>query len=186
MNDGNAFAEAKKKENIIEYVLLVWQMEDLVRATKFDLEALKAFVFSGDESEEETQVYFEWLKSIHQSMKSRQIEKKGHIYELDEIMAELSLLHNSLQGIFNDTKYIESHKIAAPNIAAFKVKSSESFSSDIEVCITALYGLLSLRMKKAEISEETQGAMQTFSNMLGLLADRYNKMKKGELQPGLN
>jgi hypothetical protein len=39
-----------------------------------------------------------------------------------------------------------------------------------------------LKLKKAEISEATKVAMNSFSTLIALLVDRYNKLMKGELQ----
>ncbi|MFY8136453.1 MAG: DUF4924 family protein, partial [Flavobacteriales bacterium] len=35
-----SLASQKKQQNIAEYILFVWQMEDLVRAMYFDMEAI--------------------------------------------------------------------------------------------------------------------------------------------------
>ena len=37
-------AEEKKKENIAEYILFIWQMQDLVRAANFKKESFKEFL----------------------------------------------------------------------------------------------------------------------------------------------
>jgi hypothetical protein len=34
-------ANQKRKENIAEYLLYMWQVEDLIRANHFDLEAIR-------------------------------------------------------------------------------------------------------------------------------------------------
>jgi hypothetical protein len=39
-------ATQKKKENIAEYVLYMWQIEDIIRAYKFDIEAIKANIIA--------------------------------------------------------------------------------------------------------------------------------------------
>jgi hypothetical protein len=52
--------------------------------------------------------------------------------------------------------------------------------------MTALYGLLVLRLKKEPVSDETVSAIQTFSQLLARLSDHYKKMKTGELNFSLN
>lgn len=39
-------AEIKYKENIAEYILYLWQMQDLLRAVQFDVDALDGFIRS--------------------------------------------------------------------------------------------------------------------------------------------
>jgi hypothetical protein len=56
----------------------------------------------------------------------------------------------------------------------------------VEACLTALYGLLVLRLRKAEISPETEEAMEIFGKLMGRLAGEYRKMKTGEMKVSLN
>ena len=48
-------AAIKKESHIVEYVLYVWQMEDVARAAKFDIGALRS-MFAGQEDED-----LEWV-----------------------------------------------------------------------------------------------------------------------------
>ena len=43
----------KERENIAEYILYMWQMEDLVRGNNMDLSKVLSSIFIGKESEEE-------------------------------------------------------------------------------------------------------------------------------------
>ena len=62
------------------------------------------------------------------------------------------------------------------------IKSGGEAHNEIEACLIGLYGFLMLKLKQAEISEATKSAMNSFSNLIALLVDRYNKLMKGELQ----
>ena len=62
-------AREKKKKNIAEYVLYMWQLEDLIRAYNFDIQALEKEVFevfSGDESLR--QEFYTWYGDLIQMM----------------------------------------------------------------------------------------------------------------------
>ena len=39
-------ARQKRKENIAEYLLYMWQVEDLIRANKFDMDSINRTVFA--------------------------------------------------------------------------------------------------------------------------------------------
>jgi flagellin-specific chaperone FliS len=95
-------------------------------------------------------------------------------------------LHNTLLNVIKDKKYTELFEEAQPNMAAYLQKAGGSTSNDVETCLTALYGLLVLRLKKADISEETEKAMETFSRLMAYLSQKYKAMKKGEMNFNLN
>lgn len=40
-------AQQKRKENIAEYLLYMWQVEDLIRAYNFDIDKIEANIISG-------------------------------------------------------------------------------------------------------------------------------------------
>ena len=47
-------ARQKRKENICEYLLYMWQVEDLIRANHFDMEEIRRNVLSRYQQPEET------------------------------------------------------------------------------------------------------------------------------------
>jgi hypothetical protein len=101
-------------------------------------------------------------------------------------MFELNYLHNTLIGVVKDKAYLDAYKLAQPNIKDYISRSDGKIANDIEVCLTALYGLLVLRLKKEPISDETKEAIGTFSNLLARLSHHYKLMKKGEMNFALN
>ncbi|MEZ4799050.1 MAG: DUF4924 family protein [Flavobacteriales bacterium] len=181
-----SLATQKKSENIVEYVLFIWQMEDLVRAMYFDIDAISEFVRGFTPSEETAQEELAWFKNLIKSMKSERVEQRGHVSEIHELIFELNYLHNTLLQVIKDNAYIEAYNLAQPNIKEYQQKTDGKTTNDVELCLTALYGLLVLRLKKEVISNETQEAIQTFSNLMARLSAHYKKMKTGELNFSLN
>lgn len=176
-------ADNKRQENIIEFLLYVWQMEDLVRATGFNQEIIGSILssqFEGDQLISEGQ----WFTELARQMKSQKLEKVGHVGEVHELMTELVFLHNSLLNVFQDKDYIRAFENAKPDLAVFVERSNQKYGSEIEPGLVALYGLLTLRLKQVEVSQGTEESMEKFKKMFAYLADRYKKMKNGEL--GLN
>ena len=51
-----------------------------------------------------------------------------------------------------------------------------------KTCFEALYGILLLRLQKKEISQGTAKAIEAISSFLSLLANYYDKERKGELK----
>lgn len=100
---------------------------------------------------------------------------------MEELLVELNYLHHTLTNLIRDEAYTKAFEKAEPNINEFLKKSENPQMNAIEAAVTAMYGLLVLRLKGKEISEDTMSAMKTFQHFLALLADRY-KNAKGRAQ----
>lgn len=179
-------AEKKYSENIAEYIIYMWQMQDLLRAVNMDVESLDDFLRSFLPTEEKIQEEKKWFEGLAKSMKRSGAEEKGNVEEVQEVISELNLLHTTLNTLLRDNEYIAANERAKENLDAYRERSNGKALSEVEAYLTALYGLLMLRLRKQEISEETKGAIQTFSEVMALLAFQYNKMKKGESVQHLN
>jgi hypothetical protein len=179
-------AAQKKEENIVEYLLYVWQMQDLLRAADFELAAVRAFLSNDPAADLDLEAELEWFANLGKAIKNAGVQKAGHIPETQEILIELNYLHGTLIDLLKDEKYSEAFKKAQPSLDEFLKRSGNQHMNPIEAGMTALYGLLVLRLQGKEVSQETMGAMKHFQQFLALLAVRYKQMKKGELNQQLN
>jgi chaperonin cofactor prefoldin len=174
-------AEQKKEENIAEYILYMWQMEDMIRAQDCDPEKVEQKIvdqFPEESKEEERR----WFLDLTERMKQEGITESGHLSDLQETLSELQYLHNTLLNIIKDQNYARYFEEAQKHLEEFKERTAGTVRTDIEACLHGLYGLLMLRMKQEKVSKETEEAMQTFSNVLAYLSQQYKKMKNGEFQ----
>ena len=110
------------------------------------------------------------------------ISDKGHLSLNMKHLEELNNLHNSLLTTIQDVKYQETYLEAKDSINNFIIKSGGESQNEIHACLSGLYGFLLLKLKKAEISAATKEAMNSFSKLLAILVDNYNKLQKGELE----
>jgi hypothetical protein len=179
-------AEQKLRQNIAEYIIYLWQMEDLVRALYFDLDTLDNFIRTFTPDEKSFAEEKKWFEELMYTMKREGVEQKGHISEVHEVIFELNYLHNTLTNVMRDKTYLELYRNAQPNIAEYLTHSDGKSTHDVEVCLTALYGMLLLRLRKETISEQTQEAMQSFASLMARLAHHYKLMKQGETNFSLN
>ena len=86
-------AKQKRRENIAEYVLYMWQLEDLIRAYNFDIDAMtQGFSLSPLELPKVKQ----WYRDMADAMKAEGIHKKGHLMQLKELVQDLSTLNIKL------------------------------------------------------------------------------------------
>lgn len=182
-------AEQKKKENIAEYILYMWQMEDLVRGSELAIERVMTKIFPEyDPSDEMVAEYRGWFLDIIEEMKDSGLEKQGHLQTVKRHISMLSELHQSLITAYQDKEYIDLYKKAVEDIRLLKSKSGSQSLSDVEVCLTGLYGLLLLRIQKASISEETMQAMNRIGKVMAHLSESFKRYQSGELSfpPELN
>jgi len=176
-------AEQKKNENICEYILYIWQMEDLLRSVSLDADAL--FSKFGFEDDEGSEAEKNWFRNLAKQMKTEKLEKTGHLSEIHTILTELFLLHDTLIGIIKDKTYLAAHKNSEGFLKTLMKKASGQ-QNPIEHILIALYGLLILRLQKKQIHSETEKAMNSFSQQIALLSSKYREMKNGELNSSKN
>ena len=175
-------AQQKKSENIAEYILYMYQVEDIIRAFKFDIDSILAnYVEPQLPDSSFMNQYSAWYTSLIQQMKSQKIEKTGHLMDTQEIMIELSYLHNTLLNMTKDEKYIALFDVAAKNIDELKAKSDLKEKNHVEIAFHGMYMKLLLKLQKKEISAETEEAFDSMRIMLAYLGRGYHKMKAGDL-----
>jgi hypothetical protein len=176
-------AQEKRKSNIAEYVLYMWQVEDLIRAYHFDMDLIEEYIISRFKQPEKVRKEIRnWYANIIVMMHEEGIHDKGHLSFVKEIVSQMNDLHLKLLYQNNDGKYLSLFHLARINIHDFKSKLPDSNTNDIETCFDGLYGLLLLRLKGMEINRETETAMETFSSLLAMLALRFKQIEEGELE----
>ena len=173
-------AREKKKNNIAEYILYMWQLEDMLRALDLDIERVDRHIVSGFQVDDETAIEIhEWYDNLIAMMKKEKVVQKGHIQPLINTMNELTELHFYLLHEIHDPRYRQLVTMAAGNLVEFRRKAGvDDTVSDVELAMNALYGHLMLRLQKKQINPETTAAMETFSKMIAYLSDRYKNMEE--------
>ncbi len=175
-------AQQKLQENIAEYILYMYQIEDVIRAYNFDMEEIiEHYVRPQLPDESFLGQYREWYQRIINELKANKLEKTGHMPSLNEVLVELSYLHTTLLTATKDPKYLGIFEVASKNIEEFKQKSNLKDKNEIEIAFHAMYMKLLLRLQKKEISAETEEAFDSMRIMLAYLSRGYHKMKSGDL-----
>jgi len=169
-------AEEKRKENIVEYIIYIRQIQDIIRSTGFDITILEKVIINQYDISEKLKVKIrDWYSDLIISMKQEGLEKSGDFKFIQDLIDDLNIIHLNLLEDSTDYKHKELFRWAKPNIDEFRTLSRMQNQNDINVCIDALHSLLLLRIKKEKISDETMQAMQTFSNLLANLALKYRE-----------
>jgi SMC interacting uncharacterized protein involved in chromosome segregation len=84
-----------------------------------------------------------------------------------------------LISITNDEKYKNLCEQSKSFLEEFKQKANMVQRHDVEVLLHAMYMKLQLKVRKQEISPETEEAMDYMRIQLAYLSREYNKMRSG-------
>ncbi len=176
-------AKLKKETNIIEYVLYMFQIEDIIRSLKFNLELIDQHIVQQFEQSDEVKLQIKhWYAGLIEQMKSQGIEKAGHLESLKETISGLNVLHTTLLTTIQDKKYQEMYEeVKTAMQELVKRSGSRGTNNEIEIALNGLYGLLVLRLKKENVGAETAEEMAKISTMLAHLNHQYFQMKMGKL-----
>lgn len=178
-------AQKLKKENIVEYLLYMWQVEDLLRACRLNMDMVSETLIAPQQlSDEQKKSLSEWAESLIDMMKQENIQEKGHLQINKNIIIDLSDLHHRILSAKKDAGYAAKFYHILPFIVQLRSKQTDPGLCDIEICFNFLYGIMLLKMNKVSISDETLQAQEEISKFMVLLARNYHKDRKGELDTG--
>jgi len=169
-------AEQKRKENIAEYLIYMYQVEDMIRANKLDLDSIEQTLISKfDVPYGVKRDMREWYKSLITMMRDEQKETAGHLAILENLSDQMHEMHHEIIKKGVDSAYKEVYEKAKMNIEALRMRSGHSKDNDIQVALNGLYGLLILRLKKSPITDDTLKAFDTIKELIAELSSRYNE-----------
>lgn len=171
-----------KTENIVGYLLYMWQVEDIIRANSLDVDKIdELYISRFGLANEQRHAMRQWYSDLVEMMRSEDVAKSGHLQINKNIIILLKDLHTELLKSSKHPFYSAAYYKVLPFIVEIRNKSNGKDKSEIENCFDAIYGLTTMRMKKVEISAETLSAVGEITRFLGMLADYYKKDIAGEL-----
>lgn len=176
-------AQQLKAKNIAEYLIYMWQVEDMIRANGCDMEKIKKNIVDSYPLTEEQKVELtQWYIDLIEMMRRENVMEKGHLQINKNIITWLTDLHLQLLRSSKFPYYSAAYYKALPYIVELRAKGVNKEEPELETCFEALYGILLLKLQKKEISEETKKAQQAISGLLAMLSNYYIEDKKGELE----
>jgi hypothetical protein len=172
-------AKGKKNENIAEYLLYMWQIEDLIRACALDIERIQQNIIDQYEQPENVKAEIRtWYESLIEMMKLENVSEKGHLQLNQNVIIELTDLHLRLMDSPKEQYYTMAYRKVLPLILELRAKPGGDSFGEMETCLNLLYGVLMLRLQKKEITAETNLATQLISEFVRLLATKYKQDKE--------
>ena len=144
-----------KKNNIAEYILYLWQIEDYLRAFPEQAEANQE------------------LHDLSDMMHQENIMESGHLQLANNALSELEDLHNDL--LDQEATYRAAMLRLTPALNLLKAKTDRPTMSDVEACLILLYQVMFLRLKKSPISSETEQVQKQATQLLQYLSKTYKE-----------
>ena len=175
-------AKKLKKENISEYLLYMWQVEDLIRANNLDIDKIQEQIIDRFEvSDDIKKEIRDWHEGLIEMMQREDIKENGHLVINNNVIRELTDLHIRLLNSPKESQYSSVYYKTLPFIVELRSKTDNKDIPEIENCFAALYGFLLMRLQQKEISGETQAAITQISSLLRQLSIKYNEEREGTL-----
>jgi len=152
----------------------MWQVENIIRACKFDITKIEQTVINHlGLNENEKALAKDWYLDLIKEMNLQGLEQGGHRSDIMETVAELSLLHTTLLKTFEDQKYSILYNNSRGDISDLMMKQKE-VKNEVEACFNGLYGMWMLKISKKEISAQTQQSIDKIGKFMVQLAQNYH------------
>ena len=168
-------SEELRKKSIAEYLLYMWQIEDIIRAYGCSLPVIKKnyvdrFDFTPEQREEE----LDWFGNLIRMMNEEGKREGGHLNINKVILKDVIDLHGMLLQSTKFPIYNAEYYKVLPFIVELRQRGDKDLN-EIETCLDALYGVMMLRLQKKKITPETERAIKEITVFIGLLSDYYIK-----------
>ena len=176
-------AQELRKKSIAEYLLYMWQVEDIIRAYGCSLAQIRReYINRFDYTDEQKDEMTDWYGNLVRMMNQEGCREGGHLQINRIVMQQLIELNAQLLGSTKFPFYNAEYYKVLPYIVELRNRGSNKDENEVETCFNALYGTMMLRLQKKEITPETQHAINEITTFIGMLADYYHQDKEKPLE----
>ncbi|MDE5944776.1 MAG: DUF4924 family protein [Rikenella sp.] len=163
-------AKQKRGENIAEYILYLWQLEDMLRALEFSPEQIYSTLVEphAELDQEQKQTLFFWYMDMVNLLRTEGKEKAGHLEHTLHLIADLNDLHlHLLQApVGREQGYDRIFAALRPELPKLKTAIAGESDlaaaeiTDMEACFRALYSVMLCRLRGTALPEEGPAAQK--------------------------
>ena len=176
-------AQELRKKSIAEYLLYMWQVEDIIRAYGCQLSRIKReYISKFNYTDEQKDELTDWYGNLVRMMNSEGCRENGHLQINKIVIQQLSELSAELLASSNFPFYNSEYYKVLPFIVELRKRGADKEENEIESCFNALYGVMMLRLQNKPVSPDTEHAIKEITTFIGMLNDYYMKDKQGELK----
>ena len=170
-------AQELRKNSIAEYLLYMWQGEDIIRAYGCSLSRIrKEYIDSFELDDEKKEEELDWWGNLVRMINQEGCREQGHLQINKIVVQDLTELHAQLLQSSKFPFYTSEYYKVLPFIVELRNRGDKDLS-EIETCLNALYGVMMLRLQHKDISPDTKHAIDEITTFLGMLSDYYKKDK---------
>ncbi len=174
-------AQSLRKQNIAEYILYLWQLEDMFRALQFSPEAIYSqFVAPRNLDDESSRLLMSWYTELIDLLCSEGKEEKGHLQHTLHLIADMHNLHLQLQELPVGARY----RTLTARLGDVLPDLRALFGSDIsdtELAFRALYAAMLYRIKGEGGKGAVADTIEYISPVIAELSSIYGKAERGEI-----
>jgi hypothetical protein len=176
-------ARELRKTNIAEYILYMWQVEDLLRACSFNPEKIEQQLVRRYNTDEVAgKEIADWYHNLAVMMEKEHVQEKGHLQVIANLVNDLNEFHHKMLEVQNDQEYLRLHRKNQEAITEIMQKTTTDADNEVEACLNALYGFMMLKLKSSEISAETHQTVENLAHQIGHLSARYIQFENDDFE----
>ena len=182
-------ARAKRRENIAEYILYLWQLEDLLRALQFSPEAIYSQLVQPRQlPPDRQQELLMWYMELTNLLREEGKETSGHLDHTLHLIDDLHNLHLQLMESPAGERYHQLYGIMAAELPKLRILLGKSKNvdatqiTDTELAFRALYAAMLYKIKDGDKADKTfADVTEIVSPVIAELAKIFKLVEKGEL-----
>ncbi len=178
-------AQKRRRENIIEYLLYMWHVEDLIRANGLDMKKIDETVIAKYGIEDATlrQQVYDWWDNLTEMMRLEKKDKGGHLQVTQGLLNDVYNYHLYLLTQADEIPYQNAFQTAWPDLSVLmtKIPNGEKLQH-IELALTGVYDYFLLKLQGKTVLADTTNAIMRISHFLGILSAKYLKAER-DLHP---
>lgn len=172
-----------RKKSIAEYLLYMWQVEDIIRAYGCSLSRIRhEYIEQFDYTDGQKEEMADWYGNLVRMMNQEGCREKGHLQINKIVMQQLVELNAQLLQSTKFPFYNSEYYKVLPFIVELRRRGADEGENEVETCFNALYGMMMLRLQKKNISPDTEHAIKEITTYIGMLSDYYMKDKVEPLE----
>ncbi|MDO5074843.1 MAG: DUF4924 family protein [Bacteroidales bacterium] len=180
-------AQRLQYTNRAEYLLYMWQVEDILRAHDLNIDKLeKEYLSRFELDEQQRDATRTWYEQLIEMMHHEGKQKSGHLRINENVIEGLAEVHDALLRSTKYPYYRELYHRVLPLLVELRAKSGEQLppagtAGELSLCFQLLYGVLLLRLQQKEVSSGTAQAAGEVSTFLGQLSDYWKAHREERL-----
>lgn len=190
-------ANRLKNESRAEYLLYMWQVEDIIRLYDCNIDRISDEYLSRFQLDENTMAEMrEWYGNLCEMMRSEAKKEGGHLQINENVIIGLADLNAQLLASEKFPYYKQMYYKVLPYVVELRARRTNAGAAtstsgaaaeheeaeEFRQLFELLYGVMMLRLQKKPISDDTARATKDITALLGQLSDYWKADKAGELK----